>query len=64
MKLKGIIMVITALLFNVIASGAIGFATGINPAFVFAGGVLLSLAVKPLAGVLPMAIVINSAGLS
>ena len=61
MKLKGIIMLITALLFNVVVGSAIGFAVGISPALVVAGGVLLSLAVKPLSGVLPMAIVINSA---
>lgn len=61
MKLKGIIMLITALLFNVVAGNAIGFAAGIEPGFIIGAGMVLSFAAKPLAGVLPMAIQITSA---
>ncbi len=53
-------MLVTALLFNVVMGSAIGFATGIDPAIFIGGGVLLSLGVKPLAGVL-QSIVISSA---
>lgn len=61
MKSKAIIMLITALLFNVVAGSFIGLAAGIEPRIVIGAGMLLSFAAKPLAGVLPMAINITSA---
>lgn len=56
MKARNLIIVITALLFNVVMGGAISAATGFNPVAVIGGGSLLSGAIGSLNGVAPMAI--------
>lgn len=50
------IVFISALLFNILVSGAVAAATGFNPVAVFATGGALSAFLKPMQGVLPMAV--------
>jgi hypothetical protein len=57
---KSILMVMTALLFNVIAGSILADAAALDPLLVIGAGSALSLLVKPLAGVLPMAINIST----
>lgn len=56
MKGNKTILLFTALLFNIIVSGAVAAATGFNPVAVFGVGSAFSAMIKPIAGVLPMAV--------
>lgn len=56
MRRSRIFVVMTALLFNVIVSGAIAAVTGFNPVAVFGVSGALSAFSKPMQGVLPMAV--------
>lgn len=56
MKGNRTIMLLTALMFNIIVSGAVAAATGFNPVAVFGVGSALSTLMKPIAGALPMAV--------
>ena len=56
MKGSKTILLITAVMFNIIVSGAVAAATGFNPVAVFGVGSVLSTMLKPVAGALPMAV--------
>ena len=56
MKGNKTILLITALMFNVLVSGAVAAATGFNPVAVFGVGSVLSTMLKPIQGALPMAV--------
>lgn len=50
------IVFMSALLFNILVSGAVAAATGFNPVAVFGIGSVLSTFLKPIQGILPMAV--------
>ncbi len=56
MKRSRIITLISALMFNIIVGGFISAATAINPVAIIGGGMALSAFLKPMQGVLPMAV--------
>jgi len=56
MKQNKLIALLSALLFNIVAGTAIAAATGFNPLAVIGGGAALSAFLKPMQGIMPMAI--------
>lgn len=56
MKGSKLIVFISALLFNLLVSGTVAAATGFNPVAVFGIGSVLSTLLKPIQGILPMAV--------
>lgn len=56
MKARSLVMILTALLFNVVIAGTVSAATGFNPLAVLGGGSLLSYGIGQLNGIAPMAL--------